>query len=398
MYGTETVTAPSLNLGGTGASRRYVAKLSAMTAFVENLSWDYLLSIALSVTRGAKAGDYIKSIRVYPYNFTGVFPSGSQTLTSIHLGSKDDFRINVSGGVYDMLSNIVPVINLGSIVCRPQTPFNDWRDYKCGYELFVPFYGVIALDPSVCVNKTLNARYYIDPEDATAKLVVTATSGTGTNAHTDVIHEDTTILGFEIPFDKESMSLKYFQHAVEQVKMAASIGAAIAGINPAFRTSTTSTTTKTEYSPRKMFRQTINRAKGETKATLAYQKHINESGGSETTETQSTHVSPPSANIPGLSNDFFATSSHQTSRGTNGFSSMFTNFRMTLKVTKPKIQEPTSYVTMYGRPSNTTVATLGVLANTGYTQVSACHLEGFSTATQEEIEQIEAYLKTGVLL
>lgn len=61
----------------------------------------------------------------------------------------------------------------------------------------------------------------------------------------------------------------------------------------------------------------------------------------------------------------------------------------------PRAAEPSGYAAQYGRPC---CKQLTLSSLTGYTEVDSVHMEGFSTATQGEIDEIESLLKTGVIL
>lgn len=74
-----------------------------------------------------------------------------------------------------------------------------------------------------------------------------------------------------------------------------------------------------------------------------------------------------------------------------GFMSTLTPF---LIITRPKMSLPENYAHDVGYPSSIST-TLGSL--TGFTVVDNVHLEGFSQATQEELDEIESKLKSGVL-
>lgn len=66
-----------------------------------------------------------------------------------------------------------------------------------------------------------------------------------------------------------------------------------------------------------------------------------------------------------------------------------------LIISRPIPDEPSYYAHTFGRPS-ARGATLGNL--TGFTKVNDVHLEGFGTATTDELAEIEAALREGVIL
>lgn len=61
----------------------------------------------------------------------------------------------------------------------------------------------------------------------------------------------------------------------------------------------------------------------------------------------------------------------------------------------PNVVYPTTYNHEYGRPC---AKSLHLYDCTGFTKVATCKLEGFTTATREEVKEIEILLKEGVIL
>lgn len=64
-------------------------------------------------------------------------------------------------------------------------------------------------------------------------------------------------------------------------------------------------------------------------------------------------------------------------------------------ITRPKIAVPLTYNYFYGKPSGKSA----ILSNlTGFTIVDSIHMEGLTTATSDEVTEIETLLKQGVIL
>lgn len=66
-----------------------------------------------------------------------------------------------------------------------------------------------------------------------------------------------------------------------------------------------------------------------------------------------------------------------------------------LIITRPKSYEANNYSSYYGLPSNKTVK---LSSCTGYTRVKDIHLENISSATDDELNEIESLLKEGVII
>lgn len=79
----------------------------------------------------------------------------------------------------------------------------------------------------------------------------------------------------------------------------------------------------------------------------------------------------------------------------SGFSALYGPQKAFFRITRIISAEPADYAKHYGRPNGQTHR-IGDLE--GYTKVAAVHLENISTATQDELTEIERLLKTGVIL
>ena len=66
-----------------------------------------------------------------------------------------------------------------------------------------------------------------------------------------------------------------------------------------------------------------------------------------------------------------------------------------LIITRPKPYNADNYSNFYGYPSNKTVKLSSCL---GYTKVKDIHLENISSATDDELNEIESLLKDGVII
>ena len=64
------------------------------------------------------------------------------------------------------------------------------------------------------------------------------------------------------------------------------------------------------------------------------------------------------------------------------------------RIRRPRVDKPEEYARFVGNMCNKTLA-LSKL--TGFTVIDKIHLEGFSTALDSELEEIEDLLKTGVI-
>lgn len=234
-------------------------------------------------------------------------------------------------------------IFVGNVLINPK--YNNFLDYApyTKLELYLPFYGLIELDPELAMNKRININYVIDYGDGTATAYITNNDGV-------LIKNVTFKIALEIPVDQtNAMEIKR-NNALSVLNTTIGVGAAVGG--------------------------TI--ASGGSMAALALGYGAN---------TVSNTINNYVKNKPKIS------------KGSElgGEASWYGPTTPFLIITRSIPKETELYNFMYGKPSEASIQLVNEINSGNFFIVDEIHLEGFNTATSTEIDMIEKALKSGVI-
>ena len=123
-------------------------------------------------------------------------------------------------------------------------------------------------------------------------------------------------------------------------------------------------------------------------------------GRTKTTESIHKSIKPPVDVGIGVFEAVGMQSNHY--RGNSNGGGDFTWYdlpqNLILVETIPNADVPDDYFNLYGYPCNKSFSSLNDLKNTGFTKISNVHMEGFLTATENEVSEVEDLLLNGVIL
>lgn len=245
-----------------------------------------------------------------------------------------------------------PLLDLGSTTIPRY--FNNFMDYApyTKIELYLPYIGFETLDTNVVMGKTLNIKYAVDLGIGRCTAFVSV----GSDADETIIMTRDGQMGIQIQVAGGSgadISRSMLRMGVGAAAGAVSLGAGAvgAGLNAAGAAGAVG---MVGASAGYLANTTVN-------AINAGQINVHKGG----------------SNSP--NNGFYAPQ--------NAY----------LIYTRPTVARPSSYNATIGRPSGKTKQLQEL---TGFTVVEAVHVEGsgFSTATSDELTEIERLLKSGVIL
>lgn len=234
-------------------------------------------------------------------------------------------------------------IFVGNVLINPK--YNNFLDYApyTKLELYLPFYGLIELDPDLAMDKRIDINYIIDYGDGTATAYITNSDGV-------LIKNVTFKIALEIPVDQtNAMEIKR-NNALSVLNTTIGVGAAVGG--------------------------TI--ASGGSMAALGLGY-----GANTLTNSINNYVK----NKPKIS------------KGSElgGEASWYGPTTPFLIITRSIPKENELYNMLYGKPSQAAVLLSDEINNESFFIVDDVHLEGFTTASSKELEEIERLLKTGVI-
>lgn len=256
--------------------------------------------------------------------------------------------------------------------------YNNFLDYSpyTEIEVFLPMIGWVNIDTNLSIGKTIYVYYVYDLVTCNANVYIStehidlglAESYNKINSNS-IISTYQCSIAVDIPI---GASNKYEIHRnLLQAGLNLAVGAASSGINYKGQTTIASNIKK-------------NKKKGNALAA----RNMNVRADTQLSESMLSLAGSTSANII---NNVSSTYNHGS---LGGGTADFYSGNPIIRVSRPNIALPEEYSRFIGYPSGKTQQ-LSEL--TGFTVIDKIHLEGFSTALDSELEEIEDLLKSGVI-
>ena len=256
-------------------------------------------------------------------------------------GTIDGYGVYLMGAVMDEYNGIV---ELGKIqIPRLYNNYLDLAPYTA-VEVYLPYCGMVSLDPNECMGKTIHIQYIIDFGSGMATSYITTWE-----TDQDVLLLDNR--NFKIAIDHPIQSNNAADISRDQVLRGMSLG-----------TNLTNNIISSNY-----IGAVTGGAQGITSALFAQVPKFNK--GSEASGSNATYAEQ----------------------------------KVQVFITRPKalyttLEEDMLYNSLKGKPAQVVNVPLSQLINTdNYFEVGDIHLTGFTTATSTEIDMIERALKSGVI-
>lgn len=296
--------------------------------------------------------EWVSSVMMYPFTIP---KRSTSSKTNIRIGG---VTTDIQGYYLDYTTDL---FDMGSVFIPKY--FDNFCDYN-GYtkiEVFLPFYGIIDVDTNEIMNKYLKFRLSIDYVTGMGTWYVCAGSdGGGSNSGVFINSDNSQILntvncqiGVQLPIGSSNLADVQRNLAVGAISTAMSSASVASDL------------------------------------FVRSQKNNN------------TDIGLEAGGNGGLFQTAIATASNARIRGTtekttNPLNGSNTTMCVKVIIYRPKLKDVDSnYYTVNGGPLMET-RTLSTLA--GYTEIDTYHLEGLTTATKDEIDLIDTYLKNGVIL
>lgn len=288
-------------------------------------------------------------------------------------------------------STVIPADKAKSEYCKWFTPvlnvpeyFEDYRDYLCSYQLYLPYYGFVDLDPNDVVGGSIRVYYNINIVTGAAVIQVVV-NNSRTNNQDVKAYVFTTTVGVEIPFGAnaaQSMMLGFAQVLGKAFTSAVGLGTGLqssaisANINRAEEG--LAKLEDTEYSPEMLVDKS--RVKDRSEKELA---ELNRQANSN----QAMHniissVPTPSVNAP------------KRTGGSGSETGSMDELYPYLLITRPVSATPADYTSYVGKSASTSIK---LSSCTGFTQVSAIRPDTLSNAPKY-LNEIISLLQAGVYL
>lgn len=385
---------PSSNtLGGGGKPRtRFIGSAVLTHAYVVNLynllmtstifdNWSFLFTQAKDWLTGLIWYPFpIPSVPVDKYYKFGPVDTASLDVNKRIVGRQPFFSVPTTDTLYDLGSTLI------------SKAFNNYLDYN-GYTqitVYLPYYGEVDISPNDVMGKYLFVNLYIDYYTGKGLYYISVgDTSTTTYANRRILVKKEVQLGYIIPLGSSNSVETTRNMVLGAIKTAGTI-ASLGLLNGTSVRSTISGSSETTTSNvlkqgrKNMTPKSIETVKRNYSNTRNYDYKIGDS------VLGSIAVS---GSIGAIDN---AHLSVQSDKPNNPLLDMAGPKSVKVVIKRPKpIAITNDYNKLYGKPACYT-AQLNTL--TGFTTISAIHLEGFSTATKEELRILEQTLLGGIIL
>lgn len=330
-------------------------------------------------------GEYVVSLKLFPYELKrSNFPDSPIVINKREMKTYA-YQLaptETAGGANIVTENfLVDYFNLTSIKnLFKEKEFLTFQPYSA-FKIYLPFYGDAEIDLKLFYADTTynligvyitvdllsgEGRYDIYPVRTNPSIPSQIQKKQSYPYYSFNFN-----LGVDVPISYNREATRKNELILGSIKTAISAGTSIAGIPLNFES-----TLLNNSKPKGRFGKRATR-----KAELSATRGVVESAGNITsnfidTVSQAMQYSP-------------------INNKTDGYLGYTLSYFPVAMLDRPVIDEPENYSKLYGRPSMKYEA-LGTL--TGFTIVSNIHIENISTALSEELEEIEALLKEGVIL
>lgn len=277
------------------------------------------------------------------------------------------------------------------IAMRVTPHFNDYRDYLCAYQLYLPYYGFVDINPNDAVNADLRVYYNINICTRAAVIIVTSTSSRTSNLETKIFSTTTTV-GEEVPYGKNAIqnhALAMSQLVGKAFVTGASLGTSMQGAHLASGANLRGLQSELSEAQSKAAAGGNDIAMYENKAK-SIQEEINNKQNSNL--VNSTRLNNARMLIGGIPTP--AVNAPTRSNGGNSETGTMEELYPYLLITRPVSAEPSDYEDYVGSPSTASV-TLGQC--NGFTQVAAVKPQSMTDAPKY-VNEIIALLQAGVYL
>lgn len=166
--------------------------------------------------------NYFVSLRQYPFS-VGTLPVTTAFGSDIYIGN-GKVGIPIGSGVR-ILTSSIGLLNAGSCLIKPVTPYNDFKDYyNTTVSVYLPYCGSIELNPTEVINQTISCVYAIDfyTGECTAYLTVD-----GNPSY--IIGVANGVIGVDVPLTASAEAQLQARHTMDSVANARLISSFILG-------------------------------------------------------------------------------------------------------------------------------------------------------------------------
>ena len=201
----------------------------------ENFLFDYFQQTGtFNITA---ALDYIISLRVYPFDLHAIInptpPQGFYGQSDgVYMGTgKTNFTYSSGVTSVKTINSVSGYLYMGECEVKTDYPYSDFRDlYNTTIQCYLPYCGMVELNPVDVWGKTLSCHYYIDFQSGGCTAIVKCPTGNG--QHTFPVASKSGQIGFTIPLTATNagqLAAQFIGDATRAVGTIAGMGFSIGG-------------------------------------------------------------------------------------------------------------------------------------------------------------------------
>ena len=201
----------------------------------ENFLFDYFQQTGtFNITA---ALDYIISLRVYPFDLHAIInptpPQGFYGQSDgVYMGTgRTNFTYSSGVTSVKTINSVSGYLYMGDCEVKTDYPYSDFRDlYNTTIQCYLPYCGMVELNPVDVWGKTLSCHYYIDFQSGGCTAIVKCPTGNG--QHTFPVASKSGQIGFTIPLTATNagqLAAQFIGDATRAVGTIAGMGFSIGG-------------------------------------------------------------------------------------------------------------------------------------------------------------------------
>lgn len=310
-----------------------------------------ITQIINGITDEKDLSSYVQSVIRFPFNIFSYFDIAPTTYGSVKVAGKTITFTNTATERQFEPGSPLFLFTVADFYVRPNTtyPYFQFLNYKTEIELFLPYYGIVKLDPKKYMYKYVKVQYSVDIMTGDCTIYLSISNEMIDYVMTEAYQCN---LGLAVPYSTSNLADIKNQQKFETISGAIAVGGGLVGLG-------------------------VGLATGNVLGVAGGAGAI-AGGATKIAQTQQT-LHPSASNYSG-----------------SGFSNLRCPRNCILTIYYPEVVIPSNYGHIYGHPYRRYVP---LSEMHGYIEMGEFHTDGsFSTAYDADIAEIKVLMQSGVIL
>lgn len=310
-----------------------------------------ITQIVNGITEEKNLSSYVQSVLRFPFNIFDYFSVAPTTSTSVKVAGKTiNFTDSATENQFEPQLSLL-LFTVADFYVRPNTtsPYFEFLNYKTIIELYLPYYGVVKLDPIKYMYKYVKVQYSVDIMTGDCTIYISVSNDMNDYTVTEAYQCN---LGLTVPYSTSNLADIKNQQKFETISGAIAVGGGLVSLGAGIATG-----------------NVLGIAGGA--GAIA-------GGATKIAQTQET-LHPTASNYTG-----------------SGFSNLRCPRNCILTIYYPEVVIPSNYGHIYGHPYRRYVP---LSEMHGYIEMGEFHTDGlFNDAYDADIDEIKTLLQSGIIL